>query len=713
MLDAKNKEKANQEALSKQKNESDRNIMLQSMTKDFGSVFEPYLKKLEQKSSVNFQELSKIIAESLKVDVPALDTTRMEQVLEAGFAGIKLPAPKVNVTVPPIRVPDLQMPDQMDIKGWINLMGYDKGLLQNPLPVQIRDKDGKPVTFGGGSSSFGGGAGGNVVIQNDANHPVPVTGTLSVSGTSTTASVPTNRDGVVYNSDNPMPVTITSGATATSASNIVDSSGVAYSGSNPLPITGSISTSPGSTFFASDAVLSVNVIQSLGNATSVGTGYQDNALRVVQATDSVSSVNVIGTVPISSGSSLLVDQLSGSNWSVNVLTMPAVVVTSITNTTASNIVDSSGVAYSGSNPVPITGTVVVSSVTASTQSALIDSTGVQYSGSNPVPVTLITETITLSDTTDSINTLQVSGAVDSVNVLQIAGTAVDTNTGASSAGSQRVVLASNSNLSTQTLTDAMANADTTADTAFLAGFNGTSWDRLHTGGFDSLGALRVTNATDAVTSVNVTSSVALTVTSITNSTAASLVDSSGVQYSGSNPLSVTVVSGASTSTLAVGDSAARTADNGGNPVKMGGIAIQANPTAYTAGDRSNFMTDDLGRQLTRPVQVRDLIATAYATFATGTEATLLAGVAANYFDLIYILASNNSTAAVGIDIRPSTAGSIVMHLEIPPNGTVGVSTPVPIPQQATGDGTGGTWTVDLPDITGTTVSVSGLFTKEI
>ena len=36
-----------------------------------------------------------------------------------------------------------------------------------------------------------------------------------------------------------------------------------------------------------------------------------------------------------------------------------------------------------------------------------------------------------------------------------------------------------------------------------------------------------------------------------------------------------------------------------------------------------------------------------------------------------------------------------------------------IPQQATGDGTGGTWTVDLPDITGTTVSVSALFSTEI
>ena len=143
------------------------------------------------------------------------------------------------------------------------------------------------------------------------------------------------------------------------------------------------------------------------------------------------------------------------------------------------------------------------------------------------------------------------------------------------------------------------------------------------------------------------------------------------------------------------------------------IARQTNPTAASDAASTFASSDDLGRQLVRPIQARDLIATAYATFATGTEATLLAGTAGAYNDLIYVLAANNSTAALGIDIRPSTAGSIVMHLEIPANGVVGVSTPVPIPQQATGDGTGGSWTVDLPDITGTTVSVSALFSREI
>jgi hypothetical protein len=58
------------------------------------------------------------------------------------------------------------------------------------------------------------------------------------------------------------------------------------------------------------------------------------------------------------------------------------------------------------------------------------------------------------------------------------------------------------------------------------------------------------------------------------------------------------------------------------------------------------------------------------------------------------------------------AGNIVAHYEIPANSTVGFSGAVGYPI-ATSDESGNAWTVDLPDITGTTVYVSALFTKEI
>lgn len=139
------------------------------------------------------------------------------------------------------------------------------------------------------------------------------------------------------------------------------------------------------------------------------------------------------------------------------------------------------------------------------------------------------------------------------------------------------------------------------------------------------------------------------------------------------------------------------------------IGRQTNPTAVADAAAAFGSSDDLGRQITRPIQARDLIATAYVTLSTGTEATLLAAAAATYLDLIYIMGANESGAAVQVDVRAVTAGNILMTLEIPANSTAGVSLPVPFPQDATGNN----WTVDMPDITGTTVAISALFSKEV
>ena len=147
----------------------------------------------------------------------------------------------------------------------------------------------------------------------------------------------------------------------------------------------------------------------------------------------------------------------------------------------------------------------------------------------------------------------------------------------------------------------------------------------------------------------------------------------------------------------------------GNPLLGGGEARTTNPAAVGDGDAVRQMHDDLGRQVNTPIQVRDLRATAYASLADGTEATLLAASAGEFHDLIYVMGANQSDAAVAVDIRDVTAGSVVMTLEIPANGTVGVALPVPLPQGNQGNN----WTVDMPDITGTTVDITALFSKEI
>lgn len=137
---------------------------------------------------------------------------------------------------------------------------------------------------------------------------------------------------------------------------------------------------------------------------------------------------------------------------------------------------------------------------------------------------------------------------------------------------------------------------------------------------------------------------------------------------------------------------------------------QVNPTALAA-DYVQMGADDLGRQLIRPHQVRDLVATAYVSITGGTETTLLAaGGAGVYLDLMMITATNNSTAAVQLDIRATTAGSIIHTMYLPAStGPVGWVPPVPWPQ----DNVNNNWTIDMPDISGTTVYVSALFSKEV
>lgn len=199
------------------------------------------------------------------------------------------------------------------------------------------------------------------------------------------------------------------------------------------------------------------------------------------------------------------------------------------------------------------------------------------------------------------------------------------------------------------------------------------------------------------------------VTGFDTSVSATIIDSSGVGYSGSNPVPITIVSGALTSVISVGPILHDAADAGDAPVKIGGTAMQTNPTAVSDGDIIRFTGDDLGRQLMRPIQVRDLILTAYASLTGGTETTLLTAAAGTYLDLIYVMATNNSDAAITADLRAVSAGNIMTSIRIPANGTAGVSLPVPIPQDATGNA----WTVDLPDVSGTTVTISALFSREI
>lgn len=145
-------------------------------------------------------------------------------------------------------------------------------------------------------------------------------------------------------------------------------------------------------------------------------------------------------------------------------------------------------------------------------------------------------------------------------------------------------------------------------------------------------------------------------------------------------------------------------DANGKPFQMsqsGGIGGGPSP--------QTFFTDPTGRQIITPMQMRSMRSTAYVSISTGTETTLLAGKAGEYLDMIQVIGTNNSDAAVSVDIRDATGAGIITTLRIPANGTAGASNTSPIPQNMKAD----TWTADMPDITGTIVTLSALFSREI
>ena len=179
------------------------------------------------------------------------------------------------------------------------------------------------------------------------------------------------------------------------------------------------------------------------------------------------------------------------------------------------------------------------------------------------------------------------------------------------------------------------------------------------------------------------------------------------QVSGAN-WSVSV-SGSLSSVVATGPTVADSADDGSAPLQIGGVTRTANPTPTAANDIVKSTFDDVGRQLIRPIQVRDLIATAYVSVTNGTETTLRAAVAGAYLDCVSLIASNNSSAAVSLDIRCTTAGNVIHTLRIPADSSAGWVPQVPWPQDATGNN----WTIDGPDETGRTITVSALFSQEV
>lgn len=674
MVDEKNRKKL----------EADRNFIVSQVGKDLKEALVPTLQALAQDSANVARAGIKAMSEAKMPDVvmPSVHVPTPQIDVNVDLSSLKIPEPRIEVN-PLIKFPDIKFPEVQQVEGFVKLMGVS---LEKPLPVTLRNADGSPTNLLENLQTVIGGSGGgfrHVIVDK-----MP---SIAISNGTNTSVTLVNADGANYDYDHPFMVTVENG------------------GFNAY----------------------LRALDSNDGQVSIRAGAGEtnsNTLRVVQATDAVSSVNIVsGTITGSSGT-LTVDQLSGANWSVSVASQP--ITFDIKQVSGS-----------------------IDSVSIVSNIAALDV--LQVSGS-VFSVNVVSDAIVLDQTTDSIavrqvsgfsdsvnvvnaNTLDVqlvSGSVASVNVLQFNGTAPATGLNETNAGVLRTVLM------TDSVSSVVVNSGTLTgitNTLIVDQVSGANWSvnlvsqpstfdvKQVSGSIDSvsivsnIASLDVQLVSGSVASVNVVQFNGSTPTSGLNETTAGtlrtiqMTDSvSSVNIVSSVSLTTTL-SGSLTSSVATGPSALAVVDDGSAPLQTGGLVRTANPTAIAAGGVIKSSYDDLGRQLIRPVQVRDLIATAYVAKATGstfgTETTLLAAAAGFMYDLIYVLGTNDSTASINLDLRGVTAGNVLFTATIPAGGSAGISLPVPLPQ--TTSDTGNNWTIDLPDVTGTNVTVSALFTKEV
>lgn len=397
-------------------------------------------------------------------------------------------------------------------------------------------------------------------------------------------------------------------------------------------------------------------------------------------------------------------------------------VSSSATSTLAQLVNADGNYYSSDNPLPTTASVTlsaavgqgdgatalrtiqagdtVSSVYVNNPVAQGDSaTALRVIHAGNASMSVTSAATGLNETTvDVVKVAMMTDVTTSTNVTSFNGTAPATGLNENTAGVLKVAMITSVNSSVNVTT---FNGNTPA-----VGTNETN-----------VGVLRVVQMSDTVSSVYANNPVAqgdsatalrvVQAGDVASSVSVTSITGPISQGDSTSALRVVHAGDVSVSTSTSGDTASGSAD-AGNPVKVGGVGRITNPTAVADGQRVNFTADKLGRQISRPVQVRDLLATAYTTISNGTETTILTAAAGTFLDCIWMAFANTSSASQNIDIRAVSGGNIIHTIVVPANGTAGWAPMVPWPQDATGNA----WTADGADVTNSTLYITSLFSKE-
>lgn len=133
--------------------------------------------------------------------------------------------------------------------------------------------------------------------------------------------------------------------------------------------------------------------------------------------------------------------------------------------------------------------------------------------------------------------------------------------------------------------------------------------------------------------------------------------------------------GASDGASVSGDVAHDSVD-AGEPIKIGGKARTAQPTAVAASDRVDAMFDIYGRQV-KIGALREMKGSQITTITSSTSETTCVTADATYkLDVYAVFVTNTSATATEVSFKDSTAGTTRFTLSVPANDMRGFCLPV-------------------------------------
>ena len=147
---------------------------------------------------------------------------------------------------------------------------------------------------------------------------------------------------------------------------------------------------------------------------------------------------------------------------------------------------------------------------------------------------------------------------------------------------------------------------------------------------------------------------------------------------GSDSIDIASITGVTMSNAAMqvtGDEAHDAAD-AGNPIKIGGKALTAQPTAVAANDRVNAMFDIYGRQVSIAA-LREMKGSQITTITASTSETTVVTADATYkLDVYGVIVTNTSATATEVHFKDDTAGTTRFTISVPANDMRGFMLPM-------------------------------------